>query len=642
MNPNRRGQQDRPNESNNMRNLIFTIVMIVVVGTMVLFSTSQASDGIIGGFQKQEQVKFSDFISKVEANEVTDAKVITMQNGKTIVEYSIASDTKKQYATEISGDSDVINTLTAKAVENKMNLTFEQKVENQLIGTILQFVMFVGVPIVIFMFLFKSINKQNQTGMQHTKSRAKLQTGKGINYAAVAGYEEEKQELSEIVDFLKNPKRYHDMGAKLPKGVLLSGPPGTGKTLLARATAGEAGVKFFTISGSEFLELYVGVGASRVRDMFAQAQQNAPAIIFIDEIDAIGRQRGAGVGGGNDEREQTLNQILVEMDGFEQRTAVVVMAATNRPDVLDPALLRPGRFDRQVTVALPDIKTRTKILELCSKTKPLDPTVQLENIAKRTPGFSGAQLESVMNESALLAVREGKSIVTMEFLEEAIDRVMMGPAKKSKKYTDREQSLVAYHEAGHAVIGLVLENASIVQKITIIPRGNAGGYNLMVPKEEEYFATKNELLDQIAGLLGGRIAEEITFGDISSGAHNDIEKITAIARAMVTEYGMSPELGPIQYEKSEGSVFLGRDYGKTQQFSEKTATDIDGVVRTIIDTQYKRVTELMVEHKPLLKAIADRLIEKETIVREEIEEIAKEYLPQEAVASVQEETTEEL
>ena len=608
----------------NIRNLIVVIVLCLMIGAYFIVN----SLGIPNlNMSKQQEAKYSEFLSSLQTDQIAQLDVTQTTDNKTILKYTLRNDEGTEFVTEAPTGDQVTGLIQEKALANSFTLTFARQTDNPMIGGIFQIVVFLVLPLLLFAYFFTRITKsQTQSGMQHTKSRAKLQKGKSTNYAQVAGYEEEKAELQEIVDFLKTQKKYLDMGARIPKGILLSGPPGTGKTLLARATAGEAGVNFFTISGSEFLELYVGVGASRVRDMFAQAQQNAPAIIFIDELDAIGRQRGAGVGGGNDEREQTLNQILVEMDGFDQRNAVVVMAATNRPDVLDPALLRPGRFDRQVTVSLPDVKTRVAILNLVAKNKPVAKDVDLDAIARRTPGFSGAQLENVLNEAALLTARDGKKEVAMSYVEEAIDRVMMGPAKKSKEYTEKERNLVAYHEAGHAVVGLVLDDAAIVQKITIIPRGQAGGYNLMTPKDEEYFSTKTQLLDQIAGFLGGRVAEEVTFGDISSGAHNDIQNVTAIARAMVTEYGMS-ELGPIQYEQREGSVFLGRDLGKQQNFSEKTATNIDEVIRKMIDEQHQRVIDIMNANKPLLSAIANVLLEKETIVREEIEEIAKKYLP---------------
>ncbi|MGL4972248.1 MAG: ATP-dependent zinc metalloprotease FtsH, partial [Culicoidibacterales bacterium] len=479
--------------------------------------------------------------------------------------------------------------------------------------TFLPFLLLAGI---MFVFMNRAAGA-NGKAMEFGKSRAKLQQGSTVKYRDVAGYEEEKQELVEVVDFLKHPQRYRDMGARIPKGMLLVGPPGTGKTLLARATAGEAGVPFYTISGSDFLEMFVGVGASRVRDMFNEAKKQAPAIIFIDEIDAVGRQRGAGVGGGHDEREQTLNQLLVEMDGFDPHAGIVIMAATNRPDVLDPALLRPGRFDRQITVNVPDVHGREKILGVHAENKHLAPDVDLKAIAKRTPGFSGADLENLLNESALLAVRENRRFITMRDIDEATDRVIAGPAKKSRKYSEAERRLVAYHEAGHAVIGLTLDDASIVQKVTIIPRGQAGGYNLMIPKEERFFARKEELLDQIIGFLGGRVAEELTFGDVSTGAHNDFERSTAIARSMVTEYGMS-SLGPIQYERRGGSVFLGRDYGKEQNFSDQVALDIDMEVRKIIDECYERTRQILTEQQELLTNIAEALLAEETLTYEQI------------------------
>ena len=408
------------------------------------------------------------------------------------------------------------------------------------------------------------------------------------------------------------------MGARIPKGVLLVGPPGTGKTLLAKSVAGEANVPFYYISGSEFVELFVGVGASRVRDMFKEAKQTAPCLIFIDEIDAVGRQRGSGIGGGHDEREQTLNQLLTEMDGFGANEGIIILAATNRPDVLDPALLRPGRFDRQVTVNLPDVKGREAILEVHARGKKFANQVNFKNIAKRTVGLSGADLENLLNEAALLAVRRGKSQITMTEIDEAHDRVLMGPAKTSHKYTEKEKRVVAYHEAGHAVLGIKLDGANEVQKITIVPRGAAGGYNLMLPKEETYLSTKTELLETICGLLGGRVAEEIEFNEITTGAHNDFEKATKIARAMVTEYGMS-DLGPVQFEHQESSVFLGRDYNKSKNFSSQVAYEIDQEMRKIIDECYKRTTKTIKENKKLLDLIANTLLEHETLTKEQIE-----------------------
>ena len=455
--------------------------------------------------------------------------------------------------------------------------------------------------------------------MDFGRSKARLsQEGNKVTFKDVAGLTEEKEEVQELIDFLKNPKKFTKLGARIPKGVLLQGPPGTGKTLLARAVAGEANVPFYYISGSEFVELFVGVGASRVRDMFKQAKHNAPCLIFIDEIDAVGRQRGAGLGGGHDEREQTLNQLLTEMDGFGANEGIIIIAATNRPDVLDPALLRPGRFDRQVTVNLPDVKGREEILAVHARNKIFSKGVNLSNIAKRTVGLSGADLENLLNEAALLAVRRNKQMITMAEIDEAHDRVLMGPAKVSHKYTDHEKRVVAYHEAGHAVMGLKLDGANEVQKITIVPRGEAGGYNLMLPKEETYLATKNELLQRISGLLGGRVAEEEVFNEVTTGAHNDFEKATKIARAMVTEYGMS-DLGPMQYEQQQGSVFLGRDYNKSRNFSGQVAFEIDQEQRKIINECYDITKKTIHENRNLLDLIANALLEHETITKEQIE-----------------------
>lgn len=493
-------------------------------------------------------------------------------------------------------------------------------------GTLLLFIVNVLPMIILIGFAFAFIKKQvgsANKSMDFGKSRAKLNpdTNK-ITFDEVAGLIEEKEEVSELIDFLKNPKKFQRLGARIPKGVLLVGPPGTGKTLLARAVAGEASVPFYYISGSDFVELFVGVGASRVRDMFKQAKFNAPCLIFIDEIDAVGRQRGTGLGGGHDEREQTLNQLLTEMDGFGANEGIIIIAATNRPDVLDPALLRPGRFDRQVTVNLPDAKGREEILAVHAKGKTFANGVKLINIAKRTVGFSGADLENLLNEAALLAVRRDKDAITMEEVDEAHDRVLMGPAKKSKKYTEEEKRLVAYHEAGHVVMGLKLNAANIVQKVTIIPRGYAGGYALMLPREEKYTSTKTELLERIAGLLGGRVSEQIVFDEITTGAHNDFEQATKIARAMVTEYGMS-DLGPIQFEHKESSVFLGRDYNKSRNFSAQVAFQIDEEVKKIIDEQYDRTKTILKENIDLLDLIAETLIEKETLTKEQIDELMK-------------------
>ena len=478
------------------------------------------------------------------------------------------------------------------------------------------------VPIVILagvtIWIFTRQLGGGSKSMDFGKSRAKLVEESRATFKDVAGLTEEKEEVQELIDFLKNPKKFTSMGARIPKGVLLVGPPGTGKTLLARAVAGEAKVPFYYISGSDFVELFVGIGASRVRDMFKQAKMNAPCLIFIDEIDAVGRQRGTGLGGGHDEREQTLNQLLTEMDGFGANEGIIIIAATNRPDVLDPALLRPGRFDRQVTVSLPDKNARIEILKVHAKNKVLAKNITLEYLAKRTPGFSGADLENLLNEAALLAVRRSKKEITMAEIDEATDRVLMGPAKVTKKYTDKEKKLVAFHEAGHAVMGLKLDGANEVQKITIIPRGHAGGYTMMTPKEESFNYTKNELLESICGLLGGRVAEEVTFGEITTGAHDDFKKATKIARSMVTEYGMS-SLGPMMLEEPDGNTFLGRDYTKNRNISDTVAHEIDEEMRSIINNCYEKTKKIISENKDLLSLIANTLLEEETITKEEID-----------------------
>lgn len=460
----------------------------------------------------------------------------------------------------------------------------------------------------------------NNKAFEFGKSRARLNRKSTTTFKDVAGADEEKEEMEEVIDFLKYPKKYADIGARIPKGILLVGPPGTGKTLLARAVAGEAKVPFYSISGSDFVEMFVGVGASRVRDMFKVAKQTAPCIVFIDEIDAVGRQRGAGLGGGHDEREQTLNQLLVELDGFSESSGIIVIAATNRPDVLDPALLRPGRFDRQITMSNPDVKGRTAILHVHARNKRVSPKVNFEDIAKRTPGFSGADLENLLNEAALLAARENRKEIKIYDIDEAIDRVLMGPAKRSKKYSEHEKRVVSFHEAGHAVLGVKLDNAEIVQKVTIVPRGQAGGYAMMTPEEERFLHTKQSLLDTITGLLGGRISEELMTNDITTGGHNDFQKATLIARSMVTEYGMS-ELGPIQYERQSQNVFLGRDYMTDKNFSDQVALEIDHAVRQIIHECYETGKRVLTENKDSLIAIANHLYEIETLTKEDIYEI---------------------
>ncbi len=487
-----------------------------------------------------------------------------------------------------------------------------------LLINILPLALLAGVTI----YLFTKLSGNGNKSMDFGRSKAKLsEDGGKIKFSDVAGLKEEKEEVAELIDFLKNPKKFQKLGARIPKGVLLVGPPGTGKTLLAKAVAGEANVPFYFISGSDFVELFVGVGASRVRDMFKQAKQTAPCLIFIDEIDAVGRQRGTGLGGGHDEREQTLNQLLTEMDGFGANEGIIIIAATNRPDVLDPALLRPGRFDRQVTVSLPDSKERQAILEVHGKNKVFNSRVNLEHIAGRTPGFSGADLENLLNEAALLAVRRNKNEITMDEIDEATDRVILGPAKTSRKITDKEKKLVAFHEAGHAVVGIKLPDANEVHKITIIPRGMAGGYTMMLPKEEKIsIMTENELKSSITGLLAGRVSEELYFGEITTGASDDFKKATRTARAMVTEYGMS-NLGPMQLETHSESVFLGRDYASSKNFSDQVALEIDKEIRKIIDECYDEATKILKNNKKLVELISEALIKYETLTKEQIDYI---------------------
>ncbi len=494
-------------------------------------------------------------------------------------------------------------------------------------STILYIVVNVLPIIIVVMVAYSLFNKlasSNKNSMDFGRSKARLSDDKDKkSFKDVAGLKEEKDEVEELIDFLKNPKKFQSMGARIPKGVLLVGPPGTGKTLLAKAIAGEANVPFFYISGSDFVELFVGVGASRVRDMFKEAKRNAPCLIFIDEIDAVGRQRGTGLGGGHDEREQTLNQLLTEMDGFGANEGIIIIAATNRPDVLDPALLRPGRFDRQVTVSLPDSNEREAILKVHAKNKILDKSIKFSAIAARTPGFSGADLENLLNEAALLAVRRNKDRITIDEIDEATDRVLLGPAKTTRKITEKEKKLVSLHEAGHAVIGLKNEYAEVVHKITIIPRGMAGGYTMMLPKEEKLsIMTKNELLGRITGLLGGRVSEEHFLHEMSTGASDDFKKATAIARSMVTEYGMS-ELGPMQYEEREKNVFLGRDYAKSKDFSDQVALEIDRATRKIIDDCYEKAKKIVADNEALIILLSDALMKYETLNKEQIDYIVE-------------------
>lgn len=589
-------------------NYLPTIFILSIVLSLVFYS-SQGSTVQMNYTQFEKIVDEVDFkkSSMTISSTVIQLEGTYEQNSKTIGYKVIVPRTEKN-----------IEKLEKDLQRNGGKLTVEDPNQGSVWISILSQIIPFLIIAVFFYFMFSKMGGGgNKKAFEFAKSKARVESNVKVRFKDVAGCEEEKEEVKEIIDYLRSPKKFTDMGAHIPKGILMVGPPGTGKTLLAKAVAGEANVPFFSISGSDFVEMFVGTGASRVRDMFKTAQKSAPCIIFIDEIDAVGRQRGAGMGGGNDEREQTLNQLLVEMDGMTDNAGIVVIAATNRPDVLDPALLRSGRFDRRVTVSLPDIKGREAILQVHARNKKLASDVSLANLAKRTPGFSGADLANVLNEGAILAVRKNEAKVTMTDLDEAIDRVMMGPAKKSKKYTEKDKILVAYHEAGHAVIGLKLEDADMVQKVTIIPRGDAGGYNLMTPREEKYFHRKSEFIAQITGLLGGRTAEEIQFGEISAGAVNDIEKLTEIAKNMVRVYGMS-SLGPIQYADPQGNVFLGRDYTKGSDYSAGVAAEIDKEVRAIVDECHENCRKILTENKDLLDLIANNLYEHETLTNEEI------------------------
>ena len=600
----------------------YVFLLVFFIGCMIMFKMFNNT---------VNEITYDDFIKDLNGGKVTELTITPKVRTET---YKLTGklDTyskNESFILYIPRSEEFISKITtAKDNSNDFKLTILNDPEASswlsVAIEVVPILILAGVTIWIFTRQIGGGNKSMDFG----KSRAKLVEESRATFKDVAGLTEEKEEVQELIDFLKNPKKFTSMGARIPKGVLLVGPPGTGKTLLARAVAGEAKVPFYYISGSDFVELFVGIGASRVRDMFKQAKMNAPCLIFIDEIDAVGRQRGTGLGGGHDEREQTLNQLLTEMDGFGTNEGIIIIAATNRPDVLDPALLRPGRFDRQVTVSLPDKNARIEILKVHAKNKILAKNITLEYLAKRTPGFSGADLENLLNEAALLAVRRNKKEITMAEIDEATDRVLMGPAKVTKKYTDKEKKLVAYHEAGHAVLGLKLDGANEVQKITIIPRGHAGGYTMMTPKEEAFNYTKKELLESICGLLGGRVAEEVTFGEITTGAHDDFKKATKIARSMVTEYGMS-NLGPMMLEEPDGNTFLGRDYTKNRNISDTVAHEIDEEMRSIINDCYKQATKIITENKKLLELIANTLLEKETITKEEIDYLVEHgHLPE--------------
>lgn len=597
----------------NNRWINFVPYLIVI---LALFSLMNMNTGTA-----TQNLTYNEFQKLVDEQKVTESAV-TVGDNVIKIKGVFEQDGKKVGFTASVPRSETEVDALMSALEAADVKVSDMNESNLFLDTILSLIPFVIFGAMAFFLISKMNGGGNNKAFEFSKSRARLEGNIKVRFDDVAGCDEEKQEMAEIIDYLKSPKKFAKMGARIPKGILMVGSPGTGKTLLAKAVAGEADVPFYSISGSDFVEMFVGVGASRVRDMFKKAQQTAPCMIFIDEIDAVGRQRGAGLGGGHDEREQTLNQLLVEMDGITDNAGIVVIAATNRPDVLDPALLRPGRFDRQITVSLPDRRGRKAILEVHARNKKLAPEIDLDALAKRTPGFSGADLENVLNEAAILAVRENSDLIHMHNLDEAIDRVMMGPAKKSRKYDEKSKKLVAYHESGHAIVGLNLENSNIVQKVTIIPRGTAGGYNLMTPKEEKIMNTKNDLMSAITGYMGGRVAEEVFFDDITTGAVNDIEQATKMARDMVTLYGMS-DLGPVQYDHGQQNVFLGRDYNSSSNVSGQVAFEIDQEIRKIIDQCHDEAKKIILEHKEELIKIAEALIENETLTAEQIDKIIK-------------------
>lgn len=590
---------------------------------LIIVAIFMAADIFSGNESEKREMTYSDLISKIAQNqvkelEIYDTKVTgTLSTGE---QFSVMSLNGSDFYKEVRDVMDK-NNIPITAIKISQMPTQPLPFWVSMLPTALLVIF-----IVAFWFIFIQQSQGGNGGrgvMSFGKSRARMVTNdkKKVTFEDVAGADEEKAELEEIVDFLKQPRRYIELGARIPKGVLLVGPPGTGKTLLAKAVAGEAGVPFFSISGSDFVEMFVGVGASRVRDLFEQAKKNSPSIVFIDEIDAVGRQRGAGLGGGHDEREQTLNQLLVEMDGFGVNEGVIIIAATNRPDILDPALLRPGRFDRQVVVGVPDIKGREAILKVHSRGKPLEPEVNLSTLAKRTPGFTGADLENLMNEAALLSVRKDKKMIGMAELEESITRVLAGPEKKSRVMSEKERKLTAFHEAGHAVVMKLLPDANPVHQVSIIPRGRAGGYTLQLPEEDKHYASKSEITKEIVGLLGGRAAEKLVLDDISTGATNDIERATSLARKMVTEFGMSERLGPMTFGNPHDEVFLGRDFTRSRNYSEEVAAEIDKEIRTIIDEAYHKAESLLKENMHKLEKVAEALLEKEKLEAEEFESV---------------------
>lgn len=602
-------------KKNNNKVLGWLPYLIVLVAMMSLFGMNNLTGN--------KTVTYQTLTKIVETKKISDASLTIGTNTTSVRGVYEESGHQVTFTGTIPSTSDQIENMITELGDANVTVV-DADASNVFINTLVNLVPFLLMIGLAIWMINKMSGAQSANGkaFEFSKSRARLEGKVKVRFADVAGCDEEKQEMAEIIDYLKYPKKFEKMGARIPKGVLLAGHPGTGKTLLAKAVAGEANVPFYSISGSDFVEMFVGVGASRVRDMFKKAKQTAPCIIFIDEIDAVGRQRGAGFGGGHDEREQTLNQLLVEMDGMEENTGVVVIAATNRPDVLDPALLRAGRFDRQITVSLPDRKGREAILKVHARNKHFAADIDLGALAKRTPGFSGADLENVLNESAIMAVRHDETEITMADIDEAIDRVMMGPAKVSKTYDDKTKKLVAYHESGHAIVGLFMENAQVVQKVTIIPRGQAGGYNLMTPKEEKMMNTKNDLLATITSFMGGRVAEELFFDDVTTGASNDIERATNIAKDMVTLYGMS-DLGPIKYNSGSENVFLGRDYNQPNNVSGQVAFEIDQEVRKIVNGCHDETKKLIQAHETELTRIAEALMEYETLTAEQIQKVVK-------------------
>ena len=594
----------------------YSSATIWIIGLLLFFAVATF---MLDGSSVSNRMVYSDFQQKWINNQVES---INVNADKMTIE--VTTQDEKKYT--VYAPSSMIEFLNEQYPKDDIKIEYVAPSNSSIWVSLLPTIMII-ILFVVFIFFF---TQQSQGGgssgrgvMNFGKSKAKMviPDSKRVTFDDVAGADEEKAELEEIVDFLKQPERYVEMGARIPKGVLLVGPPGTGKTLLAKAIAGEAGVPFFSISGSDFVEMFVGVGASRVRDLFEQAKKNSPSLIFIDEIDAVGRQRGAGLGGGHDEREQTLNQLLVEMDGFGANEGIIMIAATNRPDILDPALLRPGRFDRQMRVGRPDRKGREAVLEVHTKKKPLDTNVSLEVLAKRTPGFSGADLENLANEAALLAVRKNKKKIGMDEFEEAITRVIAGPEKKSRTISEHDRKLTAYHEAGHAVVMKCLKNSDPVHEISIIPRGMAGGYTMHLPTEDRAYTSKEKLLDEMVGLLGGRVAEKLILGDISTGAKNDIDRASSIARAMVMEYGMSDKIGTISYGSDNNEVFLGRDLGRGRNFSEEVGAMIDKEIKSLISNAYNTAEELLKENVNKLHAVASTLLEKEKIDGKEFEEI---------------------